>query len=92
MLASARKAMVVPVPFVLPIAFTLSFGFPILNSCSQILPSRWMVATTSVESALTTDTPTPWRPPDTLYPPSPNFPPAWSWVMTTVRALIFFFG
>ena len=24
----------------------------------------------------TTDAPTPWRPPDTLYPPPPNLPPA----------------
>ncbi len=33
------------------------------------------------ESALTTDAPTPWRPPDTLYPPPPNFPPAWRTVI-----------
>ena len=29
-----------------------------------------------VDRAFTTDAPTPWRPPDTLYPPPPNFPPA----------------
>ena len=28
------------------------------------------------KNTLTTEAPTPWRPPDTLYPPPPNFPPA----------------
>ena len=39
-----------------------------------------------MESALTTDAPTPWRPPETLYPPPPNLPPAWRIVNTTSTA------
>ena len=34
----------------------------------------------TINKALTTDAPTPWSPPDTLYPPPPNLPPAWSTV------------
>ena len=33
--------------------------------------------------ALTTLAPTPWSPPDTLYPPLSNFPPAWRTVYIT---------
>jgi hypothetical protein len=35
------------------------------------------------DSAFTTLTPTPWRPPDTLYVFLSNFPPAWSVVMAS---------
>ena len=40
------------------------------------------------DSALTHDTPTPCRPPETLYaePSSPNLPPAWRTVSTTSAA------
>ena len=34
---------------------------------------------------MTTDTPTPWRPPETLYPEPPNLPPACS-VVSTISA------
>ncbi len=43
-----------------------------------------MTATSSFDdSAFTTDEPTPWRPPETAYPPPPNLPPAWRTVSTT---------
>ena len=38
------------------------------------------------ESAFTTDTPTPWSPPEMLYPPPPNFPPAFRVVSATSTA------
>ena len=38
------------------------------------------------DSALTTDTPTPCSPPETLYEFWSNLPPAWSWVMMTSAA------
>ena len=38
-------------------------------------------------TALTALTPTPCRPAETLYVSLSNFPPAWSWVMTTSAAL-----
>ena len=38
---------------------------------------------TRFDSALTTEMPTPCRPPDTAYPPPPNLPPACRIVMTT---------
>src|SRR6185369_12002804 len=41
------------------------------------------------DSAFTTDTPTPWSPPDTLYESLSNLPPAWSVVMTTSSAGFF---
>ena len=41
---------------------------------------------TSVERAFTTEAPTPCRPPDTLYPPPPNLPPACRRVNTTSTA------
>ena len=43
-------------------------------------------------SALTTEMPTPWRPPDTLYPSPPNLPPACSTVSTTSAAVRFILG
>ena len=45
-----------------------------------------MVTSSQSERAFTTEAPTPWRPPDTLYPPPPNFPPACSTVNTTSTA------
>ena len=38
---------------------------PFSNSASQCWPSRSISSTSLVESALTTETPTPWRPPET---------------------------
>ena len=54
-------------------------------------PFLYTFTSNHFDSALTTDAPTPWSPPDTLYPPPPNFPPAWSTVYTvsTVDFLVF---
>ena len=56
----------VPVALVGPVAFIASIGSPRANSWRQIFPSRWTSATSHSDSALTTETPTPCRPPDTL--------------------------
>ncbi len=42
-----------------------------------------------IESAFTTEMPTPWRPPETAYPPPPNLPPACRIVMTTSTVDLF---
>ena len=44
------------------------------------------------ESALTQDTPTPCKPPDTLYVSLSNLPPACSTVITTSKADFFSLG
>ena len=46
-------------------------------------PSLLTVTSQYSDNALTTEAPTPWRPPDTLYPPPPNFPPACKTVIIT---------
>mmetsp|Transcript_21966 Transcript_21966/g.54303 ORF Transcript_21966/g.54303 Transcript_21966/m.54303 type:complete len:268 (-) Transcript_21966:13-816(-) len=63
--------------------------FPHENPTRCRIPSPHTSAVSEVESALTTETPTPWSPPETLYPPcsAPNFPPAWSTVRTVSSAL-----
>src|SRR5688500_13956553 len=50
------------------------------------LPSRQMRSFSHCESALTTDTPTPCRPPETLYELLSNLPPACSSVITISAA------
>src|SRR6188472_1273475 len=85
--SSAVKA--VRVPFRVPCGptfLTAAFGLPRSYSWTQTLPSRADSTRIQDESALTTLTPTPWRPPDTLYPPPPNLPPAWRTVCTTSSA------
>ncbi len=47
-----------------------------MYSCSNTLPRRLMRKRNLCDNALTTDTPTPCRPPDTLYELSSNLPPA----------------
>ena len=78
--------MVVPVSFVLSTAVTSPSGSPRPYSCRQALPSRFTSTRSVSESAFTTETPTPCRPPDTLYPSPPNLPPACSFVSTTSSA------
>ena len=51
-----------------------------------VLPSRQMRSFSHSESAFTTDTPTPCRPPETLYEFWSNLPPACSSVMTISAA------
>ena len=66
MVASGRKNTVVPVPRAGPSFFTAPTGTPCLNRCSHVAPSRFTVATSSFDSALTTLAPTPCRPPAVL--------------------------
>ncbi len=65
--SSGQNVTVVPVFFDGPFSVSLSTGFPPLwNDISQREPSRWISRSRRVESAFTTDTPTPWRPPEIL--------------------------
>ncbi len=90
MVASGQKVTVVPVRprGALPVTSSLPTGLPpSLNSRTWWSPSLSISSSSRVDRALTTETPTPWRPPETLYPPpSPNLPPAWSTVSTTSAA------
>ena len=63
---SGQKVVLVPVPFALPISWSLVAVLPWSKSMAYSLPSRLTHTSTRVESAFTTDTPTPCRPPDTL--------------------------
>ena len=89
---SGRKVMVVPVREALGTLFS-SFArlislvdFPAANSIACTCPSRRTSACRYSLSALTTETPTPCRPEETLYPESPNLPPAWRTVSTVSSA------
>ena len=90
--SSGLKVTSVPVLSVVPISRTSYWGIPILYSCSKTLPALWTSTLKSVDNALTHETPTPCRPPDTLYEPLSNLPPACSTVMTTSRADLFSFS
>ena len=57
--------MVVPVSVVASPFFTGAVGTPSWYSCVQIKPSRLTFAERFVESALTTEEPTPCSPPET---------------------------
>ena len=89
---SGQKRIEVPRAFLsgdAPTFCNLPFGLPpSTNSCRKCVPSRCTSATTRTDNAFTTLTPTPCRPPDTLYPSPPNFPPACSTVSTTSSALL----
>ena len=71
-LGVGRKLIVVPVAPSPPIAavrlarLELVVGSPRANSWRQTLPSRFTSATSHSDSALTTETPTPCSPPETL--------------------------
>ncbi len=88
--ASGQNVTVVPVRprGALPVTSSFPLGFPPSpNSNTWWSPSRSISSRSRVERALTTETPTPWSPPETLYPPpSPNLPPACSVVRTTSAA------
>jgi hypothetical protein len=71
---------------------TGAVGTPNLYSWLQKKPSRCTCTDKSVESALTTEIPTPCNPPETEYPPSPNLPPACKTVRTTSSAGFFSTG
>src|SRR5437773_8931491 len=78
--------MIVPVFFVVPVAVSGAFGTPRSYSCVHSLPSRRISTSSHSLSALTTEMPTPWRPPDTLYAECSNLPPECSTVRTTSAA------
>src|SRR5450830_96488 len=61
-------------------------GTPRTNSMKWTLPLRRMVSFSSFDSAFTHETPTPCRPPDTLYEFWSNLPPACSSVITISAA------
>src|SRR4029077_12865573 len=85
--ASAWNCVVVPRrPLLGPALVTAVVGLPRTYSWDQTLPSRADSTRIHSDRALTTLTPTPCRPPETLYPPPPNLPPAWRTVWTTSRA------
>ena len=63
---SGMKMIVVPVSFVGPAALRSVVGSPRAKSWRQIFPSRLTSTVSHSDSAFTTDTPTPWSPPDTL--------------------------
>jgi hypothetical protein len=64
MSGSGVKVMVVPVPRAAPARFILPAGLPRRKLCSHSAPSRLTRATSDSASALTTDAPTPCRPPE----------------------------
>ncbi len=89
---SAANVMMVPFNFEVPIFFTDATAFPpFLYSCTCAAPSRCTSARILVESAFTTDAPTPCKPPEYLYPSPPNLPPAWSVVIMVSSADTFVF-
>ena len=58
----------------------------------QTKPSLWISTSIRVDSALTTETPTPCRPPETAYALPSNLPPACSMVSATSTPGFFSFG
>ena len=65
--ASGQNVIVVPRFFDAPTLVSLSCGLPPLaKCCSHLPPSRWISRSSRLDSALTTDTPTPCRPPEIL--------------------------
>ena len=67
-------------------------GSPRWNDIAQVLPSRSTSTSSRSDSALTTEAPTPCRPPEAAYEPQPNLPPACSLVKTTSTPLRPVFG
>ena len=61
---SGRKLIEVPVPRAAPTLRSLLTALPRSYFCSQSAPSRRTSAVSCSDSALTTDEPTPWRPPE----------------------------
>ena len=61
-----KKLIFVPFFFVLPIFFKGFNEFPSLNFISYSFPSLKIFNSNFSDNAFTTETPTPWRPPETL--------------------------
>ena len=66
--ASALNFITVPLSSTpaVPISWTSVTGIPLSKDCWYILPSLVTVAVKISDKAFTTETPTPWSPPDTL--------------------------
>ena len=62
-----KKVISVPLFLDLPTIFIGDFASPFLNSIKYFLPSLLISNCNFSDKALTTDTPTPCKPPDTLY-------------------------
>ena len=82
MSGSAQNRTRVPLPVAGP-ASTSSAGTAMWKSWFHSRPSRLICTSTRVDRALTTEMPTPCRPPETAYESESNLPPACNWVMTT---------
>ncbi len=66
-LGDGKKVTSVPrLPFESPTTFSGATATPSANSMKCSLPSRQIVSLSQLDSALTTETPTPCKPPDTL--------------------------
>ena len=61
----------------------LTFSPPVLNVWVYNTPSRNTSTSNQSDKAFTTLAPTPWSPPEVLYPPCPNLPPACKTVKIT---------
>ncbi len=81
-LGSGLKETVVPRPSSFPKDLSLPAGMPRLNFIPHSFPSRRTRTSSQAERAFTTESPTPWRPPDTLYIFRSNLPPEWRVVKT----------
>ena len=62
-----KNLICVPLFLDLPISFKGLIGSPFLNSIKYLFPSLSIINSNSSESAFTTETPTPCKPPETLY-------------------------
>ena len=86
-LSEGVKLISVPVrPPDSPTSASGASGSPPLKRIENSLPSRQMRMSRVSESAFTTETPTPCKPPETLYEFWSNLPPACRWVMITSAA------
>ena len=63
--------------------FSSGPGLELWYCCRQTKPDLWISTAIRVESAFTTETPTPCRPPETAYALPSNLPPACSTVSAT---------
>jgi hypothetical protein len=92
---SGLKETVVPRSFVFPVTFRSSVLSPRAKAIRCTLPLRRTSTRSHSDRAFTTLTPTPCRPPETLYDPSPslsNLPPACSTVSASSTAGTFSVG
>src|SRR6185437_2031870 len=87
--SSGQNVIIVPVSSVRSPFLSGPAGSPTAQDCRQTCPSLRISTSSLVDSALTTETPTPCRPPETAYDLLSNLPPACSVVITTSTAGLF---